>query len=117
LSPEARVTVADCLAAPEGEPRLAAVREFFAQRGLLGRRLTVEREGRTYRLFCDQRSFSVHRINPHRGLPPGNPGWLVCRLDAEGLFEEAGSPELARCRLACGHKLADWLELAEGARP
>lgn len=104
--------IADCLTGTPGE-RLENVREFFRQRGLLNQNLEVSLEGQTYRLVCDDRAFAVFRLNKNQGLPPGNPGWMVCRLDKDSLFEECDTQGLAQCKLACPHGLQEWLELVE----
>lgn len=103
---------ADC---PQGGPaeQLDKVREFFRARGLLGKKLNLQVGGQTYRLVCDDRALAVFRVNERKGLPPGNPGWMVCRLDRDSLFEECASPGLNQCQLACPHTLRDWLELVE----
>ncbi len=104
--------IADCLTGSPGE-RLARVREFFHSRGLFGQSLELSHEDQTYRLICDERALAVFRVNKNQGLPPGNPGWMVCRLDSDSLFEECAAPGLAECKLACPHSLRDWLELVD----
>jgi hypothetical protein len=105
-------TVADCLAGTPGE-RLDLVREFFRCRGLFGQSLELKCEEQTYRLICDERAMAVFRVNRNQVLPPGNPGWMVCRLDNDSLFEECAEPGLAECRLSCPNSLQDWLELVD----
>ncbi len=105
-------SIADCLAGTPSE-RLERVREFFRQRGLYGQSLVLSHGDQTYRLICDERALAVFRVNHNQGLPPGNPGWMVCRLDNDSLFEECGAPGLAQCKLACPHSLQDWLEFVD----
>jgi len=92
--------------------RLEELRRLFERRGLMGRRLEVELEGSRYVLRLDGEAFSVHRLNPNRGLPPGGPGWLVCCLDGRGLYQECASPDLAACALTEEKTLEDWLAVA-----
>lgn len=56
------------------------VRQEFAQRGLLGQALRVSLQGRRYSVRCDADCFSLYRINEKPHVPPGLPGWTVCRL-------------------------------------
>ncbi len=58
----------------------------FAQRGLLGRAVLVRVQGRSYRVRCDADCFTVYRVNEKPHLPPGVPGWTVCRLEREQCF-------------------------------
>lgn len=74
------------------------VRDAFAQRGLLGRALRLEALGHAYSVRCDERCFTVYRVNEKPHLPPGLPGWTVCRLGVDECFslalaEPEGSPE------------------------
>lgn len=105
-------SIADCL---QGTPdqRLEQVREFFRSRGLYGQSLELKQGDQTYRLVCDERALAVFRVNHNQGLPPGNPGWMVCRLDNDSLFEECDTEGLAQCKLACPHGLKEWLELVD----
>ena len=35
---------------------------------------------------CDDACFSVYRVNDKSYLPPGLPGWMVCRVSADECF-------------------------------
>lgn len=65
------------------------VHEAFAQRGLLGRALRVEAQGRVYSVRCDDGCFTVYRVNEKPHIPPGLPGWTVCRLGPGQCFSLA----------------------------
>ena len=105
-------SIADCLKGTPGQ-RLEMVREFFRCRGLFGQSLELSHQDQTYRLICDERALAVFRVNHNQGVPPGNPGWMVCRLDNDSLFEECEAPGLAGCKPACSQALQDWLELVD----
>jgi hypothetical protein len=105
-------SIADCLEGTPGQ-RLEKVREFFHARGLFGQSLELNCDDQLYRLICDERALAVFRVNNNQGLPPGNPGWMVCRLDRDSLFEECDESGLAGCKLACPHGLKEWLELVD----
>lgn len=64
----------------------AQAREAFARRGLLRRSLRMSLEGRLYSVRCDDDCFSLYRVNEKPFLPPGLPGWMVCRLSAGECF-------------------------------
>ncbi|MBI5522683.1 MAG: hypothetical protein HY910_08655 [Desulfarculus sp.] len=65
---------------------LAQAREAFASRGLLRCSLRVSLGERLYSVRCDEECFSVYRVNDKPFLPPGLPGWMVCRLSAQECF-------------------------------
>ncbi|MCB2193132.1 MAG: hypothetical protein KQI62_16290 [Deltaproteobacteria bacterium] len=52
----------------------------FSRRDLLGQVVRVQVYGRTYSARCDAECFSLYRINERPHVPPGMPGWTVCRL-------------------------------------
>jgi hypothetical protein len=105
-------SITDCLSGTPGQ-RLEQIRDFFRCRGLLGKSLELNLEDRAYRLVCDDRALAVFRVNHNQGLPPGNPGWMVCRLDNDSLFEECETEGLSQCKLACYQGLREWLELVD----
>lgn len=65
---------------------LAQLRDEFSRRGLLGETLRIENGGKLFSVRCDDRCFTVYRINQQNHLPPGLPGWSVCRLEEGGCF-------------------------------
>ncbi len=74
------------MAEKRGEALFEMVREGFARRGLLGRALRVEHLGHLYSVRCDEDCFTVYRVNDKPFLPPGLPGWSVCRLGRRECF-------------------------------
>lgn len=62
------------------------VRREFEQRGLLGQVLRLNLEGKIYSARCDDQYFSLYRITEKPHLPPGLPGWTVCRLGSGECF-------------------------------
>ncbi|MFH1057319.1 MAG: hypothetical protein V1797_01410 [Pseudomonadota bacterium] len=93
----------------------AKIHAAFAARGLLRRALRVRETGCAYSLRCDDDCFTVYRINPRPFLPPGEPGWTVCRLERAACFSLGAGPE-ASCPLPqdAAHLAAarQWVELA-----
>ena len=68
------------------EELFSLVRGEFSRRGILGQVLEVRLLGRGYRVRCDQDCFSLYRVNERPHVPPGLPGWTVCRLGATECF-------------------------------
>ncbi|MBI4797663.1 MAG: hypothetical protein HY794_02780 [Desulfarculus sp.] len=64
----------------------AQAREAFARRGLLRHSLRLCLGERLYSVRCDDDCFSIYRVNEKPFLPPGLPGWMVCRLSAGECF-------------------------------
>ncbi|MFZ5587486.1 MAG: hypothetical protein ACOZHQ_16320 [Thermodesulfobacteriota bacterium] len=92
----------------------AKIHEAFAARGLLRRALRVAEAGRAYSLRCDDDCFTVYRINQRPFLPPGEPGWTVCRLERKACFSLEPGPEACplpqdEARLAAAR---EWVTMA-----
>lgn len=73
----------------------AEVQEAFTIRNLLGRPIRLSVEGASFRVRCDQLSFTVYRINEQHHIPPGLPGWTVCRLSDGECLSQGGEAEEA----------------------
>lgn len=68
------------------EELFSLVHQEFSQRGLLGQVVKVRLLGRAYSVRCDADCFSLYRVNERPHVPPGLPGWTVCRLGAAECF-------------------------------
>jgi hypothetical protein len=103
---------------PQAE-MFAKALEAFSRRGLLRQTLRVSHEGRLYSVRCDQDCFSVYRVNQKPFVPPGMPGWMVCRLTREECFSL--DAEERTCQgPQTPEQLAEaqaWLELVLGLLP
>lgn len=84
---------------PQAGELFERVRAEFERRGLLRRVLRLNLAGRVYSVRCDADCFSLYRINEKPHLPPGLPGWTVCRLGLGECFsldqQEVACPEPA----------------------
>jgi hypothetical protein len=87
------------------------IRNEFKELGLLGRNLMLEHEGIRYRILCDEKSFMVYRVNDNGGPRHHVPGWPVCLVNSDLIFEECGSQHLGNDHCACGLDIDTWLEL------
>lgn len=101
--------------APEVErsPRVMflRIRETFSELGLLGRTLSVELEGICYRVSCDEKAFMVYRVNSITGPRHHVPGWPVCLVSPDMIFEECCAPGLGADHYSCGLDIDKWLEV------
>ncbi len=87
------------------------IRDTFRGMGLLGRNLVVEYEGNRYRVSCDEQAFMVYRVNDNGGLRHHVPGWPVCLVNSDMIFEECSCQSLGGDHYACGLDIEKWLEL------
>ena len=97
----------------------AAAHRAFARRGLLRQSLRISQGERLYSVRCDDDCFSVYRVNEKPYLPPGLPGWMVCRLSASECFSL--DPEEKACGLPQTPEQLEqaraWLELVLTSLP
>jgi hypothetical protein len=87
------------------------IRNAFVEMGILNQDLSLEHEGIRYRISCDDRMFMVYRVNESSALRHHVPGWPVCLVSAETIFEECCSPGLATDHYSCRLNIEKWLEL------
>lgn len=93
------------------EAVFSRIRDTFRGMGLLGRNLVVEHEGNRYRVSCDDNSFMVYRVNENGAPRHHVPGWPVCLVNADMVFEECHSQNLGQDHCACGMDIEKWLDL------
>ena len=62
------------------------IRGEFLRLGLLGRVFKLKLDGKMFSVRCDDRVFTVYRINSGAHIPPGLPGYAVCRLAPDECF-------------------------------
>ena len=63
-----------------------SVRDEFDRKGLLRRAVRLVAHDKIYSVRCDEDCFTVYRINKNPHLPPGLPGWMVCRISDSECF-------------------------------
>jgi len=88
----------------------ALVHGLFGQLGLLGRKISVMVDSCRYRLCCDDAAFVVYRVNTEWARHHV-PGWPVCLVNRDIIFEECGSETLGNDHCACSVPLERWLTL------
>jgi hypothetical protein len=89
------------------------IRDAFLKRGLLGANLSVDYEGCKYRVSCDEKNFMVYRISENSNLRHHVPGWPVCLVNADTVFEECSSPVVGEDHCACDATVEKWLEIID----
>lgn len=93
------------------EALLSRIRGVFLELGIMGRDLVICYDGASYRISCDEKSFVVYRVNNDCGPRHHVPGWPVCMVSSDTIFEEHSSPYIGRDHCACGLNLEKWLEI------
>jgi hypothetical protein len=87
------------------------IHELFESLGILGQNIAIAHEGVSYRISCDEKTFVVYRVNPDSGTRHHMPGWPVCMVSPDAIFEECTSPSIGQDHCACGLDLDTWLEI------
>lgn len=92
---------------------LSQIRDLFARLGIDGRTLALTHQGGTYRVSCSEDSFVVYRTNNDAGGNHHVPGWPVCLVDKDNVFQEPISQHSGGDHCACGIGLQEWLCMVE----
>lgn len=95
----------------------AKVHRVFGEKGLLGRSHRIMVGKRKVRVLCDEASFTVYAVNEYYHLPPGVPGWMVCRLTASDFCAMAeDQPDFeGECEEGNLDSAAVWVEAVLGS--
>lgn len=89
------------------------LRELFDGMGLMNQEITIEVSGRNYKIKCDQDSFMVYRLHNNVGPRSHVPGWPVCLVNQDTIFEECSSADGVDDYFSCGLTIERWIELLE----
>lgn len=87
--------------------------ELFERLNLLDRELSIDLTGGSYKVRCDKNCFMVYRI--HRNVGPRShvPGWPVCLVNHDTIFEECSSTQGSDDCFNCGISLDNWMGIIE----
>lgn len=101
-------------ALPESSPGtlFLRIRNVFSDLGMLGKTLSLKHGGIWYRVSCDEDAFMVYRVN-NSGLRHHVPGWPICLVSSEIIFEECCTPGLGSDHYACAVDIEKWLEMID----
>lgn len=80
---------------------------IFASRGWLNKELRIRYQDKGYWISCNEERFFAYRINENGGLGPGVPGWPVCIIGQDYVFDESEMSALTSPRLS----MHDWLNI------
>ncbi len=103
----------DLMQARSAHQVFARILEIFTGLGILGQRLSLQHEGVSYRVSCDEDHFIVYRVNEINGPRHHVPGWPVCLVNADTVFDECSSAGLSQDHCTCGMDIDKWLELIQ----
>lgn len=94
------------------------IKTLFSELGIFGSVLSLEHEGIAYRICCDDTCFMVYRANDATGSRHHVPGWPVCLVTEQQVFEECRADGIGSDHHACVVRLTHWLDMvAQHARP
>jgi len=96
---------------------LGNIRDYFVSAGLFGLTLSLRYQGQWYRVSCDDEAFMVYRVNSGVALKHHVPGWPVCMVTRETIFEEHHAPGLGNDHCACGADIARWMGIIREHQP
>ncbi len=91
------------------------VYEVFKSLNLVNKEIVVELSGHSYKARCDETSFMVYRVHNNLGPRSHVPGWPVCLITPDTIFEECcSSDNLSNDSFHCGTSLDTWMEIIAG---
>ena len=86
---------------------LHKLEEIFANEGLLNKNLRIKHQNKRYWISCDEDRFFAYQINENCGLGPGVPGWPVCIIRKDYVYDESEIPDFPSTKL----NMHDWLDI------
>ncbi len=81
--------------------------EIFASKGWLNKKFKIKYRNRRYWISCNEDRFFAYQINEYCGLSPGVPGWPVCIIRKDYVYDESGMADLTSTVL----NMHDWLNI------
>lgn len=81
--------------------------EVFTCKGWLNNNLIIKYQDRRYRVSCNEERFFAYQINGNCGLSPGVPGWPVCIIKRDYIYDESGILDFTPTTL----NIHDWLNI------
>jgi hypothetical protein len=87
------------------------IRNLFTDLGIFGSVMCLVHDGIPYRISCDENAFMVYRANDSTGSRHHVPGWPVCLVTAQQIFEECRTEGLGSDHHACVVELTHWLDM------
>ncbi len=81
--------------------------EIFTRKDWLNKKFRIKYQNKAYWISCNEESFFAYQINENCGRGPGVPGWPVCIIRKDYIYDESGIPDLTSTKLS----LHDWLNI------
>ncbi len=81
--------------------------EIFTSKGWLNKNLRIKYQNKRYWISCSKDRFFAYQINENCGLSPGVPGWPVCIIKKDYVYDESGILDLTSTAL----NIHDWLNI------
>ena len=91
---------------------LEDIRRKIEDFGAEERRIELEHEGCFYRIVLNSDSFVVYRVNHCSGHRHHVPGWPVCLITKDSIFQECFDLDIGMNHSKCGITIDQWLEIA-----
>ena len=88
------------------------VYELLKSMNLVNKEIVVELSGHSYKARCDETSFMVFRVHNNLGPRSHVPGWPVCLITRDTIFEECcASEDPSVDSFHCQTGLDSWIEI------
>ncbi len=81
--------------------------DIFASKGWLNKKLRIKYQSKRYWISCNEERFFAYQINENCGLGPGVPGWPVCLIRKDYVYDESEISDLTPTKLSAH----DWLNI------
>ena len=81
--------------------------EIFDGKGWLNKELRIKYQSKRYWISCSEERFFAYQINENCRLGPGVPGWPVCIIRKDYVYDESEISDLTPTKL----NAHDWLNI------
>ena len=82
--------------------------EVFRGKGWLNKKLRIKYQNKRYWISCNEERFFAYEINDNCGLGPGVPGWPVCLVENDYVYDES---EISALIPTTKWNTDDWLDV------
>ncbi len=83
--------------------------EIFDGKSWLNKELRIKYQSKRYWISCNEERFFAYQINENCGLGPGVPGWPVCLIRKDYVYDESEISGLTSTKLSA----YDWLNIID----
>ena len=86
--------------------------EIFDSKGWFNKKLRIKYRNKRYWISCNEERFFAYQINENCGLGPGVPGWPVCLIREDYVYDGSEISDLTPTKL----NTDDWLNIIANQR-